>query len=260
MVSYLKKMDRSSVVQNVIDCLTEALLSGELKPGDRIPTEMELSEQLGVARNSVREAVKIMVYLGVLEIRRAEGTFVCSGFSDSLVDPMIYGVILNRQNTRELNELRAMLDSGVLRLAILKGTDEEVQRLRGRLEDLKAVIFEENPDPEKVFQYDNAFHDMITAMGHNDMVAKVNGIAMLLTYSTRMASDRQMLESGRGEELYLAHERVYKLVASRQTKGLYTSILGTYFTEDEMPPHENRPGENGRQGGKAAEATEKERH
>ena len=151
MVSYLKKIDRSSVVQNVIDCLTEALLSGELKPGDRIPTEMELSEQLGVARNSVREAVKIMVYLGVLEIRRADGTFVCSGFSDSMVDPMIYGIILNKQNTQELNELRAMMESGVLRLAVLKGTDEEVQELRRRLEDLKTVIYEENADAEKVF-------------------------------------------------------------------------------------------------------------
>lgn len=238
MVPYLKKIDRSSVVQNVIDCLTEALLSGELKPGDRIPTEMELSEQLGVARNSVREAIKIMVYLGVLEIRRAEGTFVCNGFSDSLVDPMVYGAILNKENTQELNELRAMMESGVLRLAVLKGTDEEIQQLRERLEHLKNVIYEENADPEKVFQYDNAFHDMITTMGHNDMVAKINGIAMLLTYSARMDSVKKMLESGRNEELYLAHEQVYKLVASRQTKGLYSSILGTYFTEDEMPPEQ----------------------
>lgn len=238
MVPYLKKMDRSSVVQNVIDSLTDALLSGELKPGDRIPTEMELSAQLGVARNSVREAIKILVYLGVLEIHRAEGTFVSSGFSNVLVDPMVYGVILNQQNTQELNELRAMMESGVLRLAVLKGTDEEIQQLRERLKDLKTVIFEENADPEKVFQYDNAFHDMITAMGHNDMVAKVNSVAMLLTYATRMNSVKQMLESGRNEELYLAHEQVYKLVASRQTKGLYTSILGTYFTEDEMPPEQ----------------------
>ena len=66
MSANFKKMDRSSVVQNVIDCLTDAMRSGELKPGDRIPTEMELSDQLGIARNSVREAVKILVYLGVL--------------------------------------------------------------------------------------------------------------------------------------------------------------------------------------------------
>lgn len=75
MAEYLKKINRSSVVQRVIDRLTEAIVSGELKPGDRIPTEMELAEQMGVARNSIREAVKILVYIGVLEIRRADGTF-----------------------------------------------------------------------------------------------------------------------------------------------------------------------------------------
>lgn len=80
MAEYLKKINRSSVVQRVIDRLTEAIVSGELKPGDRIPTEMELAEQMGVARNSIREAVKILVYIGVLEIRRADGTFVCDGF------------------------------------------------------------------------------------------------------------------------------------------------------------------------------------
>ena len=75
MPEYLKKINRSSVVQRVIDRLTQAMLSGELKPGDKIPTEMELSEQLGVALNSIREAIKILVYIGVLEIKRAEGTF-----------------------------------------------------------------------------------------------------------------------------------------------------------------------------------------
>lgn len=128
MPEYLKKINRSSVVQRVIDRLTEAMLSGELKPGDKIPTEMELSEQLGVARNSIREAIKILVYIGVLEIKRADGTFVCNGFSESLIDPMIYGIILNQQNSQDLNELRAMVETGVMRLAVEKSSEEEIRR------------------------------------------------------------------------------------------------------------------------------------
>lgn len=234
MESYLKKIERPSVVQYVIDSLTQAMLSGELKPGDRIPTEMELSQQLGVARNSVREAVKILVYIGVLEIRRAEGTYVREGFSDSLVDPMIYGVILNRQNTQELNELRATMESGVLRLAVEKRTDEQLAELRRRLDELKAAIFAENVDPETVFTYDNAFHEVITAMGHNDMVARINEMVFLLTRSVRLDSVRYMITSGRGEELYQAHERVYALVEKRQTAGLYDSVLGTYFADENL--------------------------
>lgn len=229
MPEYLKKINRSSVVQRVIDCLTEAMLSGELKPGDKIPTEMELSEQLGVARNSIREAIKILVYIGVLEIKRADGTFVCNGFSESLIDPMIYGIILNQENSSDLNELRAMVETGVMRLAVLKSTEEEIQQLYERMMTLKETIMTEHPDSEKVFEADNAFHDMITEMGHNEMVSKINAITRVLTYSMRYDSVKGMLESGRGEELYLAHERVYQLIADRQLEGLHESVEGTYF-------------------------------
>ena len=229
MPEYLKKINRSLVVQRVIDCLTEAMLSGELKPGDKIPTEMELSEQLGVARNSIREAIKILVYIGVLEIKRADGTFVCNGFSESLIDPMIYGIILNQENSGDLNELRAMVETGVMRLAVLKSTEEEIQQLYERMMTLKETIMTEHPDSEKVFEADNAFHDMITEMGHNEMVSKINAITRVLTYSMRYDSVKGMLESGRGEELYLAHERVYQLIADRQLEGLHESVEGTYF-------------------------------
>ena len=229
MPEYLKKINRSSVVQRVIDRLTEAMLSGELKPGDKIPTEMELSEQLGVARNSIREAIKILVYIGVLEIKRADGTFVCNGFSESLIDPMIYGIILNQQNSQDLNELRALVETGVMRLAVEKSSEEEIRQLHEKMLVLKDAIFAQTPDVDQVFEADNAFHDCITEMGHNAMVSKINAITRVLTYSTRYDSVKGMLETGRGEELYNAHERVYQLIASRQLEGLHESVEGTYF-------------------------------
>ena len=108
-MTYLKKVTTQSVVQRVIDSLTDAMINRHLRPGDKIPTESELAESLGVGRNSIREAIKILVYLGVLEIRRAEGTFVCEGFSESMIDPMIYGIILDKEESYEnLMELREL--------------------------------------------------------------------------------------------------------------------------------------------------------
>ena len=77
----LKKINNKSMVQQVIDRLTQAILDKQLRPGDKIPTETELAESLGIGRSTVREAIKILVYIGVLEIKRAEGTYVCEGFS-----------------------------------------------------------------------------------------------------------------------------------------------------------------------------------
>ncbi len=233
MSEYLKKIDRSSVVQRVIDRLTKAMLSGELKPGDKIPTEMELSEQLGVARNSIREAIKILVYIGVLEIRRAEGTFICNGFSESLIDPMIYGIILNQQNEEELHELRAMIESGVMHLAVEKCDEDEIKQLQERLINLKEMIMADDLNVDAVFKADNEFHDAITEMGHNSMISKINAITRVLTYSTRYESVKRMMESGRREELYEAHDNVYRMIANRQQEGLYQSVKATYFLNKE---------------------------
>jgi DNA-binding FadR family transcriptional regulator len=82
------------VVQRIVDSITGAIVEGRLRPGAQIPTEMELSESMGVGRNSVREAIKILEAMGVLDIRRAEGTFVVQGFQNRMLDPLVYGLIL----------------------------------------------------------------------------------------------------------------------------------------------------------------------
>ena len=112
--SYLKSLKKESVVQSVINCLTDAIRSEELKPGDRIPPEPELADSLGVARSSVREAIKILTYLGVLESKRSEGTFVCNGYKESMIDPMVYGILLNQDSFENLMELREMTEAGML--------------------------------------------------------------------------------------------------------------------------------------------------
>ena len=86
----------NNAVQQIIDAFTQQLVQGKLRPGDQIPTEVELAEKFGVARNTVREAIKILVAMGVLEIRRPVGTFVCKGFTEPMLSPMLYGIILSR--------------------------------------------------------------------------------------------------------------------------------------------------------------------
>ena len=117
---------------------------------------------------------------------------------------MIYGIILNQQNEQELHELRAMVETGVMRLAVEKCSEEEIAQLKERM-----------------------IHDAITDMGHNSMISKINAIMRVLTYSTRYESVKGMLESGRKEELYEAHERVYQMIENRQKEGLHQSVEAT---------------------------------
>ena len=212
----LKKVKNPSVVQQVIDSLTDAMIRKELRPGDKIPTENELSESLGVARNSVREAIKILVFLGVLEIRRPEGTFVCDGFSESMINPMIYGIILNQGDSWDsLMELREMTEAGVIRLAIEKETQEDLDRLKSALAAMKEAFFRVPQDLQASFEADNHFHDTIMEMGRNVMVSKINNIVRILTESVRYETVSGMITSGRAGELYEAHERIYRKLCEK---------------------------------------------
>ena len=231
-ISYLKKVNTVSVVQQVIDNLTEAMLNRQLRPGDKIPTEAELAESMGVGRNSIREAVKILVYLGVLEIRRAEGTFVCDGFSESMIDPMSYGIILDKEDSYEnLMELREMMEVGVMQLAMKKVTQKELDVLKNKLEDMHKEIHKGPDNVENAFWADNEFHDIISDMGQNPLVDKINQVVRTLTHAMRLETVRTMIETGEGEELYKAHENIYRMIADKDMEHMDKAVKATYFTD-----------------------------
>ena len=229
----LKRIKSESVVQQIIDSLVEAMIRKELRPGDQIPTEMELAESLGVGRNSVREAIKILVYFGVLEIRRAEGTYVCEGFTETMIDPIIYGIILDKAGSYEyLMELREIMEAGVLKLAMQNAEEEEIKKLRIQLDRMKREI-EIGPDNvDRVFHEDNEFHSIITAMGHNPLVQKIEAVVRTLTHSMRYETVRTMIESGKGQELYEAHAKLLQILESKDENNLNENVRNTYFVEE----------------------------
>ncbi len=231
-ISYLKKVSSESVVQQVINALTDAMINRELRPGDKIPTEAEMAENMGVGRNSIREAIKILVYLGVLEIRRAEGTFVCEGFSESMIDPMIYGIILDKEDSYEnLMELREMIEVGVLQLAMAKVQEEGLKSLKEKLGHMKTAIEAGSENVENAFWADNEFHDAICNIGKNPLVNKINQVVRVLTYSMRFTTVETMIKTGRGQELYEAHQKIYEMIENKVTDNLNMAVRKTYFSE-----------------------------
>ena len=229
----LKRIKSESVVQQIIDSLVEAMIRKELRPGDQIPTEMELAESLGVGRNSVREAIKILVYFGVLEIRRAEGTYVCEGFTETMIDPIIYGIILDKAGSYEyLMELREIMEAGVMKLAMQNAEEEEIRKLKIQLERMRREI-ELGPDNvDRIFHEDNEFHSIITAMGHNPLVQKIEAVVRTLTHSMRYETVRTMIESGKGQELYQAHAKLLQILESKDVDNLNENVRNTYFVEE----------------------------
>ena len=233
--SYLKNLKKESVVQSVINCLTDAMRNKELKPGDQIPPEPELAASLGIARSSVREAIKILTYLGVLESKRSEGTFVCDGFKESMIDPMIYGIILNQDSFENLMELREMTEAGMMRLAVLKYSETELNSLETLLVEMENTLLpgqESAADTvDNFFHVDNQFHDMIAAMAKNPLADKISRVVRTLTYAMRYETVSAMIHTGRGAELVAAHRELYHALRRRDLSHLTEIVRESYFGE-----------------------------
>ena len=118
--SVFKEIGNKSVVEQIVDSIVNAIIDGKIKPGDKIPTEAELCATMNVGRNSVREAIKILVAYGVLVIKRAEGTFVTKGYNNKMLYPVLYGIILKENAANQVIELRKIIDDGILHLVIEK--------------------------------------------------------------------------------------------------------------------------------------------
>ena len=119
----LKTVQTQKIYKNIVEQIVELIHDGSLKKGDRIPPERSLAEMLNVSRTSVREALKVMEIMGIIEIRPGEGSVV----SDFNVEPflsMIWPVILAEKDVeRDLLEFRKILAEGSIRQLALKKAD-----------------------------------------------------------------------------------------------------------------------------------------
>lgn len=116
---------KQSAVDIVINRIVDDVLTGRYKPGDKLPTEMQLAEMMSMSKNTVREAIKILVAYGAVEIRRPEGTFITHSFTPKMLNPVIYSLLFSKSNADDLLGLRRMIDTGVFLLIIDRGLDKE---------------------------------------------------------------------------------------------------------------------------------------
>lgn len=157
----LKKVKQKTVVDQVMDQIKELIASGEYKPGDKIPTEMELAKDFGLGRSSIREAIKIFNYLGVLESRAAIGTIVRER-SQISTEALTWSLLLGEDEFEEMIDLRGAIELRCmckLSAEINKGTKESAE-LISTLEDIveKMKSAAVRKDYVKISDLDLNFH------------------------------------------------------------------------------------------------------
>ncbi|WP_243229449.1 FadR/GntR family transcriptional regulator [Microbacterium sp. CIAB417] len=149
--------------------LRALIADGELRPGDRLPSEGELCEHLGVSRGSLREAIRMLAALGVLDTRHGSGSYVSDLHAADLIKGLGLTVgLLPLDSIIELYEMRRALEAHAASLAAARIDDATLDRLDALLADLEGVT-----DDEQLSELDNQFHSAITAVAGNDALASL---------------------------------------------------------------------------------------
>jgi GntR family transcriptional repressor for pyruvate dehydrogenase complex len=164
--------DRKTLVQRIISEFQELLVRGALLPGDRLPPEGELAGQFGVGRTSVREAMKVLAALGVVEVRRGDGTFVAKGNSFQLLNPLEFALILESGEARELLELRRIIDLACCDLVVQRATAEDLARLSALAEEHRGLV-SAGASPKVIGAKDVEFHRAFLESTQNRPLIKV---------------------------------------------------------------------------------------
>src|SRR5260221_2991349 len=149
-----------SVTEEAIEEIRVLITSGAWGPGTRLPREADLAAQLGLSRSSLREAVRALSLVRVLEVRQGDGTYVSSLEPHDLLEPTRFATHLLRGSTvLELFEVRRMLEPEAAAMAALRADDDVNVALRRELDRM----FDAGDKVEDLVEADAAFHDVIAA-------------------------------------------------------------------------------------------------
>jgi GntR family transcriptional regulator, transcriptional repressor for pyruvate dehydrogenase complex len=158
-----------AVTDEAIEKIKAMITSGALRAGDRLPKEADLAADLGLSRNSLREAVRALALVNILDVRRGDGTYVTSLEPQALLEALNFIVDFHRDDTvLEFLQVRRILEPAATAMAAERITPEEVQGLQELLDSLGP-----NPDPEDLVDKDMEFHRRIVACAGNSVLSSL---------------------------------------------------------------------------------------
>ena len=161
-----KPIKNTTLVEAVAEQIFAMIAAGHFRPGDRLPTEAELGQQLGVGRSTLREALKSLALAGLIETRRSAGTFVSESYSDFLSNRLNLAMMFSERELRDIVEVRCGLEGQTAALAAERATAIQ----KDKLVQLVLAIEEQLYNPAQAADADMAFHVAIAEASQNPLL------------------------------------------------------------------------------------------
>jgi GntR family transcriptional regulator, transcriptional repressor for pyruvate dehydrogenase complex len=196
---------KTKLYEKVAQQIQGLIRDGLLKPGDKLPPERELAAMFQVSRSSLRDAIRALEVMGLVEPRQGEGTVVRDLSADSLVNPLSSILLHKRELVSELLDLRRMIEPPLAGRAAARATPEELAHLEDILRRQKQKV----DRGELAIEEDSEFHYAIAKAARNSVVLKVLDVFMDLLRESR---ERSLQVQGRLQKSFTGHRRILSAI------------------------------------------------
>lgn len=196
-------MASAPVTDQAIEKIKQMIVAGELRPGDKLPKERDLAERLGLSRNSLREAVRALTLIRVLETRQGDGTYVTSLEPHILLDVMSFAIELSHdRSVLQLLEVRRVLEPAATAMAATRITEEELAKAHARLDDLRL-----DAPVEVLVDADLDFHRIIVKASGNPVLATL--VERITSQTVRARQWRAVTDENVFKRMQREHQAIY---------------------------------------------------
>ena len=209
----IKPVDRAPLLHvSAQESLRSFIVDNGLKAGDPLPPESALAQQLGIGRNSMREAIKALESVGVLETRRGIGVFVKEFSFQPLLDNLAYGLQDSLRDIDELRDIRRVLEVGLIERTVALIGDDDIAALREVTGRMHAKALRD----ESFAEEDQEFHQLLFRCQNNRMLSALLDIFWLAFYKASGLAD---LGNPSPLDTWRDHQSIVDAVAARDTAG-----------------------------------------
>ena len=210
---------RDNLSEQVLENIQTSIRDGVFKPGCMLPSEKEMSEMYNVGKSSVREAVKMLQVLGVVESAQGRGTFLRESIGPQILKPLLYEMMLQHSNAEELYEFRLMFDVAYLKTAVQKATEQEKQLAREKFSEYKKACRRHDPQAGLL---DLELHRVFLNATKNQFIIKVGELILDLCHSYMQ----------KGTAIYNKtvmdnHEKIVEMFCTGKTEGLLEAEINS---------------------------------
>lgn len=205
-IQSIKSIEVESPTDKIIQQLKQLIVSGQLKPGDRLPAERVLAEKLGVGRSYVREAIRKLEFFGLLKTSPQSGTYV-SGYSIKMIEGVLTDIInFNKDDFSALIEARYYMEINAARLAAMRRTEEDLALLRSAVEDYDHKV----NNKQDAVQEDMFIHLRIANATKNSVFESM--LLMLLPDIIRNIVEKKICGDNRGLRAMEEHHEILQAI------------------------------------------------